>query len=366
MIRMGIVGTGYTIGIANLHVGACKRLPNVEITAVYDILPGRAQSCIDKNELSGAVACASYEELLSLVDAVSICTPNSTHVELSVQALKAGKHVLCEKPFATDAEACRPAMEYAELSQRVCMIGLCYRGIPALRYMKKLIDCGELGDIFFTRYSQGGNRIANPEVKLEWRMQESLSGPGAIADFGSHMLDITDWMLRDQCGPLREVQCMEETFILQRAAIGSGLPSSVSNGDVAVFHARCENGTIASFTASRIGCHHTMEVYGSGGYMGFDANDPFSVTIHKKDPQGGYASAPETVPVPEELYMEDAATPKIPFVINFYLQTKAFVDAIENGTPVETDFSRGLYIQKLIDAVQYAADTGEAVPIDFE
>lgn len=366
MTRVGIVGTGYTVGIAKLHIGAYKRIKNVKIAAVYDIISGRAEDYITKNQLSDAVACNSYEELLSMVDAVSICTPNSTHVELSVQAIKAGKHVLCEKPFADTGDACMPAVKYAELSQRVCMIGLCYRGNPAFRYMKKLIDEGSLGDIFFLRQSQGGNRIANSDVKLEWRMQKDLSGPGAIADFGSHMLDVADWILRDQCGAISEVHCMEEIFIPKRAAIGSGIPSEVTNGDTAVFNARCKSGALLSFTASRLGCNHSLEVFGSGGCVAYNEKDPFSITFHKKDLNGGYVGEPEVIQVPEDLYMVDADTPKIPFQINFYLQNKEFIDAIEKGEQVKTDFRRGLYIQRLIDAVQLSADTGQTVAIDFE
>lgn len=365
MVRVGIVGTGYTIGIAKSHIQAYKRVPDARITAIYDIIPGRAQDYIKTMELPDARACRSFEELLGEVDAVSICTPNSTHIELAVQALKAGKHVLCEKPFATSAQACEEALKYAELSQRVCMIGLCYRGIPGFIYLKKLIDEGALGEIFYVRQSQGGNRIADPRVKLEWRMQQALSGPGAIADFGSHMLDISDMMLRDQYGKITEVQCMEGTFIPERASIGSGKPDKVSNGDVAIFNARTEKGVLISFTASRIGCSHTLEVYGSGGYASFNGADPFVLTIQEKDPDAGYLGPRKVVDVPEELYMWDENTPKIPFEINFYHEIKQFVSAIENGTPVDTDFSRGLYIQRLIDAIQLSADSGETIKIDF-
>ena len=105
MVRIGIIGSGNTIGIAQNHIGAYKCCPDAVITAVYDILDGRAQNYIDKFELKDAKACAGLEELFGLCDAVSICTPNCTHVDLSVQALKAGKHVLCEKPFAPSSPA---------------------------------------------------------------------------------------------------------------------------------------------------------------------------------------------------------------------------------------------------------------------
>ena len=148
MVRVGIVGVGNTIGIAGNHIDGYLRVPEAKITAVYDIIRERAAGYIEKFGLEGAKACESYEELLDLVDAVSICTPNASHIELTVQALKAGKHVLCEKPFGVDALECQKALNYAEMSGRVCMIGLCYRGIPGYMYLKKLIDDGSLGRSF--------------------------------------------------------------------------------------------------------------------------------------------------------------------------------------------------------------------------
>lgn len=366
MVRVGIVGVGNTIGIAGNHIDGYLRVPEAKITAVYDIIRERAAGYIEKFGLEGAKACESYEELLDLVDAVSICTPNASHIELTVQALKAGKHVLCEKPFGVDALECQKALNYAEMSGRVCMIGLCYRGIPGYMYLKKLIDDGSLGKIFYIRQSLGGNRIANPQVKLEWRMQKELSGPGAMADFGSHMLDIGDMLIRDTAGPITEVQCMSGIMVEERDRVHGNGRGSVDNDDVAMFTARTRDGVLLSYTASRIGSRHTVEVYGSGGNAVFDGADHFSLQIQKKDPEGGYLGAPECVKVPEEMYLINENVPKTPFAINFYFEIKQFIDAIEKGTPVDTDFQRGIYIQKLIDALQESSDCGCSVPIDFE
>lgn len=365
MLRIGIVGNGSTIGIAKMHIQAYKLMDDVKITALYDILPGRSQEYMDSLELKDARACTGYEELLSLVDAVSICTPNVTHIDLAVRALKAGKHVLCEKPFGTDEADCLEALEYAKTAELTCMIGLCYRYIPGMLYMKELIQQGLMGDIYYVRQSLGGNRIANPDVKLEWRMQKDLSGPGAIADFGSHMLDIGDYLTRERSGRITEVSCMEHTFIKERQIIGKESMGEVTNGDVAVFSAKTERATLFSYTASRIGGNHTVEVFGSGGYLGFSGDTPFQVTILKKDINGAYEPKKEIVDVPKELYMVDDKVPQTPFAVNFYLQNRKFINSIRTGCEVEADFERGVYIQKLIDALQQSADTNNMVKIDF-
>jgi predicted dehydrogenase len=364
MVKIGIVGTGDTIGIAKKHISAFKLIEDAEISALYDIIPERACSYKEEFQLEAAAVCKSYEELLEKSDAVIICTPNFTHNDLILKALNAGKHVLCEKPFGNHAKECDAGLRLSKVTDRICMLGLCYRNIPAMRYIKQLIDEGTLGDIYYIRQSQGGNRIAAPQVKLEWRMQEDLSGPGAIADFGSHMLDLADMLTREKSGKITEVSCMEHTFIDHRQVIGKETYGAVSNGDVAVFHAKTEKGTLLSFTASRIGAHHMLDIYGSGGSVVFTGEKPFEITLLKKDISGAYEAKAETLQVPKELYMEDDHVPEVPFLINFYLQGKQFIDAINGKREISSSFEHGIYIQKLIDALQESAKTSSIVKIN--
>ena len=360
MIRIGIIGAGNTIGISGNHIRAYKLCEDARITAVYDLLPWRAQDCIDRYALEGAAACKSLGELFGLCDAVSVCTPIATHGSLSVEALRAGLHVLCEKPFAPSPEECLEAVRCAKLSDRVAMIGLCYRDIPGLVYMKRLIDEGRIGKVYFVREEQGGDRIANPSVKLEWRMQRDLSGPGALADFGSHMMDICDYLLRPSCGKIREISCMQDCVIPEREIIGRpGTMGEVTNEDVACWTCRTEKGTLYSFTASRVGATFLLEIVGEGGKMTFHGSRPFELTLQFKDRDGGYCSAPEAVPVPEECYGPDPAAPRKMMEINFYYEIRQFLDAIQGRRTSELTFERGLYIQELIAAAQRSADTGE-------
>lgn len=365
MVKIGIIGCGYNIGIARNHIGAYKCCPDATITAAYDLIDGRAADYIEKLELTGAKACASLEELFSLCDAVSICTPNATHAELAVAALKAGKHVLCEKPFAPTPEECEEAVRYAKLSDKVAMIGLCYRDIPGFVYMKQLLDEGKLGRIFFVREEQGGDRIANPAVQLEWRMQKDLSGPGALADFGSHMMDICDYLLRDCCGEIEEISCMQSVCIPEREIIGKpGRMGKVTNDDVACWICRTTGGVLYNFTASRVGATFMLEIVGEGGKMIFNGARPFELTLQLKDVNGGYASAPQVVPVPESCYGTDEAAPRTPFAINFYYEIRQFLDAIQKGSDSLLTFQRGRYIQELIQCAQDSADLGETVCVN--
>lgn len=365
MVRIGIIGTGRTIGISQNHAMAYGKCEDAKITAVYDILPGMGQAFIERMGLTEAKDCTSVEELFSLCDAVSICTPNCTHVELTVQALKAGKHVLCEKPFAPTAEECDEAIRYAKLTGKVAMIGLCYRDYPGLVFLKKLVDEGTLGRIYFARQEQGGGRIASPQVKLEWRMQKDLSGPGALADFGSHMMDICDYILGDTCGKIAQIQCMQGTYIPEREIIGKpGKLGKVTNDDVAVWNCRTQGGTLYSFTASRIGASFRLELTGEGGRAVYDASSPFQLSLQLKQKDGGYTSAPETVAVPPECYGPTGAlVGKNAFEHPFYYEIRQFLDAIQEGRDTLLTLERGRYIQRLIQAAQTAADTGTMVQV---
>lgn len=100
-IRVGIIGTGFTIGIAKSHYDAYQKCDKTTVTAFYDILPGRSQAFIEKHKIEGVKACETLEEFFSMVDAVSLCIPNCFHADMAVKVMEAGKHVLVEKPFST-------------------------------------------------------------------------------------------------------------------------------------------------------------------------------------------------------------------------------------------------------------------------
>ncbi len=291
-IRVGIVGTGYTVGIAGNHAKGYLQNPGCVLTAVCDIVPGRAAQWAKEKNLEVEI-CSDYDELLEKVDAVSICTPNYAHGELAVRAMEKGKHLLCEKPLSIDSESSVRAVSIARCCSTVAMIGFSYRGIPAVRYMRQVLQSGKMGKIFTYRETLGGCRIANPGVKLEWRMQKQLSGTGALADFGCHMLDLCDWMFDGSQGAVSEVNGFVSCSIPERDEIFDPGQGQVSNDDSAAFNLRFEGGTLASFVASRLGvARHTIEIYGEGGMMLFRDDRPAEVEVWTGDMQASLRSSP--------------------------------------------------------------------------
>ena len=173
-------------------------------------------------------------------------------------------------------------------------------------------------------------------------------------------------MLRESCGPIVEISCMQSTVIPEREIIGK--PSKmgkVTNDDVACWICRTENGTLYNFTASRVGAAFMLEIVGEGGKMTFDGRKPFELKLQLKDKNSGYTSAPEVVGVPEDCYGGEDA-PRIPFAINFYHEIREFLDAIQFGKDSVLTLERGRYIQSLIQTAQNSADYGSVMEVDAE
>ena len=105
LIRHGIIGLGKTVGIAASHIDALRKSHSLVLTAVYDKVPQNARDMLRRMGMTGVTVCDSVEQLFAMVDSVSICTPNDQHVELAVEALRQGLHVLVEKPLADSAQA---------------------------------------------------------------------------------------------------------------------------------------------------------------------------------------------------------------------------------------------------------------------
>ena len=289
-IRHGIIGLGKTVGIAASHIEGLRRNDSLVLTAVYDILPQNARDMLDRMGVSGVTVCQSAEELFSMVDSVSICVPNDQHTALAVEALRHGLHVLVEKPLADSADAALALeQEAAARPDQVCMVCFNYREYSVYRFLHDYLCSGALGRIYFYRQQLGGNRIAQFSVKREWRMDKTQSGPGALADFGCHMLDLAGWLTGDLCGEVHPLAAACNTVIPERQSLsGDGL-QPVTNDDCAVFMARSDSGTLYTFTASRVGIwDHSIEIVGEKGMLRADLSAGNGVQVWLREAGGAY------------------------------------------------------------------------------
>lgn len=188
-LRIGIIGCG---GIANgKHMPALSKLKDVEMVAFCDIVEERAQKAAKEYGAEGARVFTDYRELIKMdLDVVHVLTPNKSHSPITVDALEAGKHVMCEKPMAINTEEARKMVEAAKRTGKKLTIGYQNRFRPDSMYLKKCIEAGDLGDIYYAR-ALAVRRRAVPTwgVFLDAEQQ----GGGPLIDIGTHALDLTLW-----------------------------------------------------------------------------------------------------------------------------------------------------------------------------
>ena len=194
-LKIGVIGCG---GIANgKHLPALSRQSDrVELVAFCDIIVERAEQAAKTYGVEGAKVYADYHDLLEdkSIDVVHVCTPNRSHCEISVAALEAGKHVMCEKPMAKTVADARKMLDAAKKSGKKLTIGYQNRFRPDSQMMKRYVERGDLGEIYFSK-AHAIRRRAVPTWGVF--LNEYEQGGGPLIDIGTHALDLTLWMMNN-------------------------------------------------------------------------------------------------------------------------------------------------------------------------
>lgn len=193
-VRIGIIGCG---GIANnKHMPALHRLPDVELVAFCDIIVERAEKAAKEYGIEGARVYEDYKELLKdeTIDVVHVLTPNREHSFITVDALEAGKHVMCEKPMAINTEEAQKMLDAAKRTGKKLTIGYQNRYRPDSWYLKRACDNGDLGEIYYAK-AHAIRRRAVPTWGVF--LNEEEQGGGPLIDIGTHALDLTLWTMNN-------------------------------------------------------------------------------------------------------------------------------------------------------------------------
>ena len=194
IVKIGIIGCG---GIANgKHMPSLSKLPNVRLVAFCDIIPERAEAAKQKYGTEDAKTYVDYKQLLADpdIEVVHVLTPNREHAQITVDALYAGKHVMCEKPMAKTAEDAKRMYEAAIATGKKLTIGYQHRHKPQSVYAKQYIDSGALGEIYYANCLAIRRRgTPNWGVFLD----EEAQGGGPIIDIATHSLDLTLYLMNN-------------------------------------------------------------------------------------------------------------------------------------------------------------------------
>ena len=194
VIKVGIIGCG---GIANgKHMPSLKKVKDCEMVAFCDIVESKAVAAAKNFGTEDAKVFTDYKELLKEadIDVVHVCTPNRSHSFITVDALEAGKHVLCEKPMAINSAEAKKMLDAAKRTGKKLSIGYQSRFRPDAQYLKKEADAGRFGDIYYAK-ATALRRRAVPTWGVF--LNEYEQGGGPLIDIGTHALDLTLWTMNN-------------------------------------------------------------------------------------------------------------------------------------------------------------------------
>lgn len=355
-LKIGLIGSG---GIAQgAHIpGYLSVKDKCEIIWACDVKQETAEAAAAKIKDGGMDApkiTTDYKDILNdpEVDAVSITTPNIHHYRPTVEALQAGKHVLCEKPLAMNAVEAKEMCAAAREADKILQVALQNRFTGAARFMKEYIDAGSMGDIYYAR-SWALRRRGVPGWGVF--INKELQGGGPLIDIGVHILDFTLFLM----GYPKPVSASGQTWDM----LGKD-PSLVNPWgeydrekftveDFAVGLIRFENGAVISLESS---------------FMGNLDGDPFRCDLFGTkagatiQPWGG---EPITIFNEVNRQMFNMKPANIPHVASAHVaEVQAFIDAIENNKPSPVPGENGLILNAIFDALYKSAETRKEEPID--
>jgi predicted dehydrogenase len=211
------------------------------------------------------------------IDAVDICTPNDSHMEIALACVKHGKMILCEKPLALNGAQGVKMVAAVGKSKLPNLVWYNYRFLPAVTLAKNIVAAGELGKVFHYRANFLQDWTISADVPQGgaglWRLDAAVAGSGVTGDLLAHCIDTARWIN----GEIVSVAAMTETFVKQRVHTATGKKQAVKIDDACAFLARFENGSMAVFESTRYARGHkalyTFEINGEKKSLAWDLHD---------------------------------------------------------------------------------------------
>jgi len=346
-VRIGVIGTG---GIANgAHLPGYSQIPDeCEIFAMCDILPEPLEKTKGKYPYVPHTV-SDYKELLAMpeIDGVSVCTPNFAHHQITMDALAAGKNVLCETPIAMNAVQGAEMVAAARKAGKILQIGYNSRFAPSNQALKRYIDAGELGDIYYARAQALRVRgIPGWGVFIDKEKQ----GGGPLIDIGVHMLDLTLWFM----GHPKPIAASGVTY--QKFGKRSDVVGFMGQWDHTKF-------TVEDFAAALIRFDNGATVMLESSFVANLKQEAQNVTLLGTD--GGAEAYPLSLTQEKHRTMV-SYEPKIPGGNNLnthFAEMKAFVECIRDGKEPLVTGEHGLMVAQIMDAIYKSSEEGKEVRI---
>ncbi len=358
-IKVGIIGTGW---IAEAHLKAYQQCPDVEIVGMADLVPGKAEAFCEQygEDKTKVHFYPSHKELIDNeeLDCVSVCTYNATHAECTIYALEHGVNVLLEKPMCVTLDEAVAICKAEKASGKVLSIGFQPRFDPNMQMIKKIVESGELGEIYYIQ-TGGGRRRGIPTPFGTSFIEKETAGLGALGDIGCYSLD----MVLNAIGypkPLTVSGYKSDFF--GKSTKYSNKPEYADIfgvDDFAAAFVRLEGGIILDF---RIAWAMHLDTSGDTIIMGKNGG----LRIPSTECWNGSIGGPMTI-------YHDVAGKQVETIIpelenpndNFYLKIRSFLDASMNGGEPPVPSSQIIYNQAIIDGIARSSELGREVEIEI-
>ncbi len=357
-VKVGIIGTGW---IAEAHVANYLKCPDVEIVAAAELIPGKAEKFCKENGIEGIRLYPDHKAMIDAeeLDAVSVCTYNRTHAECTIYALEHGVNVLLEKPMCVTLDEAVEICRAEKKSGKILSIGFQPRFDENMKMVKKIVESGELGDVYYIQ-TGGGRRRGIPTPYGTSFIEDKTAGIGALADIGCYSLD----MVLNAVGypkPLT-VSGYTSAFFGKDPVTFPEHPEYAELfgvDDFAAAFVRLEGGIILDF---RISWAMNLDTPGDTIILGTKAGLRIPSTECWNGSIGGplkiyrtiAGSDVETV-VPERSNHQD----------NFYSKIRLFIDAVKEGGSAPVPSSQIIYNQAIIDGISRSAKCGREVTVEI-
>jgi predicted dehydrogenase len=340
-LRCAVVG----LGMGRHHARGFQSHPRAEVVALCDVSPDACREVADT--LNVPATYTDYRDMLAneKPDVVSIATPNRFHAAIALDALRAGAHVLCEKPMAMNAAEGRRMVAAARRARRRLMINFSYRFTEQAWALKQQVDSGLLGDIYFGR-TVWHRRRGMPGFG-GWFGTKALSGGGPLIDLGVHRLDLALWLM----GYPRPTWVLGNTWNPIASARAKAQGKTFDVEDLAAAMIRFENGACLEIEASwaaNIRERELMETRLLGTRAG----------LVQRNVAEGYQFEAEVYLEREGSQFDMALHPPVPEVHSSYYH---FIEAIATNTPHIATGEEGLVVMELLDAIYRSAAAGRPV-----
>lgn len=357
-VKIAIIGTGW---IAESHIASYKKMEDVEIVAMADIVPGKAEEFAKKFEIENCHIYNSDKELLDNekdLDGVSICTYNCQHAPCAIHALNAGVNVMLEKPFTVTLDEAIEVMKAEKASGKILTIGFQPRMSENMKMIKKIVESGELGKVYYLQ-AGGGRRRGIPTPFGTSFIEKETGGIGAVGDIGSYSLD----MLMGAVGypkPLT-VSGYTSAYFGTNPGYYTVHPEYAEKfgvDDFAAGFVRLEGDIILDF---RISWAMNMDTSGDALILGTKGG----LRIPSTDCWNGEFDKPLTIYKTIGDTTLQYQVPLKPAGELFYKKLRSFVDAIKTGGKATVPSSEIVYNQAIIDGIVRSAKLGHELEIEI-